>query len=191
MNDGHTVGVQRDDPSKSRPKWATEPVEVVPYDPGWPRRAQEEVARLTHLLTPWLSKGIHHIGSTAVPGLPAKPIIDLMAGIDDLDAAEQARGALEPEGWHFVPPDLDDRSWRRFFVKVEDEARRVHLHLVRPNDPRWSEHLQFRDRLREDSQLAMEYAQLKRTLATEHSADREAYTRAKALFIRSATGSAS
>ena len=66
---------------------------VVPYDPEWPRLFEAERARLERVLAPWLEQGIHHVGSTAVPGLAAKPIIDMIAGVGDL---EEARAAFEP-----------------------------------------------------------------------------------------------
>ena len=66
---------------------------VVPYDPDWPRRFEEERVLLERALAPWLEGGIHHIGSTAIPGIAAKPDIDMMAGVRDL---EEARAAFEP-----------------------------------------------------------------------------------------------
>lgn len=164
----------------------TEPVEIVPYDDRWPGRAQELISDLTELLAPRLTGGIHHVGSTAVPGLPAKPIIDLLAGVDGLDLAEDIYETLKADGWHYVPPDLDDRAWRRLFVKVKAEKRSAHLHLIQPSNERWAKELEFRDRLRADPGVAMAYAQLKRKLAAEHHDDREAYTLGKTDFIRSA-----
>ena len=163
-----------------------EPVEIVPYDDRWPDRAQELISSLTELLAPRLTAGIHHVGSTAVPGLAAKPIIDLLAGVDGLDLEEATHRELEEDGWHYVPPDLDDRPWRRLFVKVKAEKRYAHLHLVHPSNERWDNELGFRDRLRADPDLAIAYAQLKRKLAAEYHDDREAYTRGKTDFIRSA-----
>lgn len=177
--------MKSNDSSHDWPKWAIEPVEVVPYDPRWQARAETEMLRLTQLLAPWITRGLHHVGSTAVLGLAAKPILDLMGGVENFEAEGDMEAALAPEGWHYVPPDLDDRAFRRFFVKVKAGRRYAHLHLIRPSDARWSEQLEFRDRLRADSELAMAYGELKRTLATEHSDDREAYTHAKSDFIRS------
>lgn len=74
-------------------------VRVLPYDPRWPVRFDQKRAVLERLLAPWLSAGVHHIGSTSVPGLAAKPVIDMIAGVDDLAAAEAAVPVLEGRGW--------------------------------------------------------------------------------------------
>lgn len=144
---------------------------------------------VAHLLAPWLRTDVEHIGSTAVPGLPAKPVIDLMAAVDDPAAVADAAGErLDEAGWALVPPELDRRPWRRFFVKPDDAGLRrlAHLHLIRPDEPRWAEQLAFRDRLRADRALAQRYADLKTTLGCQFGDDREGYTEAKAEFIRAA-----
>ena len=130
--------------------------------------------------------GVEHAGSTSVPGLAAKPVIDLMAPVDDLDAvAEQAAGRLAADGWCFVPPELDQRPWRRFFVKPDasGQRRKAHLHVIAAGHPRWTEQIAFRDALRRDGRLAQRYADLKRELAREHGHDREAYTEGKGRFV--------
>jgi GrpB-like predicted nucleotidyltransferase (UPF0157 family) len=142
--------------------------------------------RLTGLLAPWLAGGVEHAGSTAVPGLAAKPVIDLMAPVSDLDvAAEQAPARLAADGWHYVPPELDQRPWRRFFVKPDasGQRREAHLHLIQAGHPRWAEQITFRDALRRDGQLAQRYEDLKRRLATQHGHDREAYSTGKEQFV--------
>lgn len=166
------------------PVWATETVAVVEADPDWAPRAAAERRRLLDLLGPWLADDVHHVGSTAVPGLPAKPILDLIAGVRSLDDAPEIARVLAPHDWHFVPPELDGRSWERFFVKVAGGRRAAHLHLLDPGTPRWAERLRFRDRLRARPELAAEYAELKRALARVHAGDREAYTRGKDAFVR-------
>jgi len=167
-----------------RPAWATEPVLIVDHDQGWALQAAQERQRLLNLLGPWLVDDIHHVGSTAIPGLPAKPIIDLMAGVGSLDDAPAMAQVLAPHDWHLVPPELDARPWRRLLVKVAAGHRVAHLHLLDPGTPRWAEQLRFRDRLRARPVLAAEYAELKRRLAREHTDDREAYTEGKAAFVR-------
>jgi len=138
-------------------------------------------------LTPWLVDGVEHVGSTAVPGLAAKPIIDLMASVRDLDAVvDQAGQPLWADGWRYVPPELDNRPWRRFFVKPDESGqhRYAHLHVIAAGHPRWADQLAFRDALRRDDELARRYGDLKRRLAAEHAEDREAYTDAKGEFVR-------
>jgi GrpB-like predicted nucleotidyltransferase (UPF0157 family) len=171
------------------PPWAYETPEIHPHDPRLLPAAETECARLAEVLAPWLADGVEHVGSTAVPGLAAKPIIDLMASVPDLDAVVvQAGDELAADGWCYVPPELDQRPWRRFFVKPDESGqhRVAHLHLIQAGHPRWAEQLAFRDALRRDDQLARQYGDLKRLLAERHADDREAYTAAKAAFVANA-----
>lgn len=170
------------------PAWAHERAEVLPYDPQWAARAAKEREWLTDLLGPWLVGTIEHVGSTAIPGLAAKPIIDLAASVEDLDAA--TAGAVEDlaaNGWQYVPPDLDGRAWRRFFVKPDVSGRRreAHLHLIETGHPRWNALIEFRDALRSDDTLAGRYENLKLQLSDQYGDDREAYTHGKAAFVAS------
>lgn len=174
--------------SADAPAWAYERATVCAHDPQWTTRARAEREQLICLLAPWLVDGVEHVGSTAVPGLAAKPIIDLMASVTDLDTAVgQASGRLVADGWCYVPPDLDRRPWRRFFVKPDSSGQRreAHLQLVQAGHPRWNEQLRFRDALRRDDRLAQRYEDLKRRLAEQRGHDREAYTEGKAEFVAS------
>ncbi|HMD93644.1 MAG TPA: GrpB family protein [Trebonia sp.] len=175
--------------SDAAPPWAYEQPAVHLYDPRWAETAVRERARLAGLLAPWLADGVEHVGSTAVPGLAAKPVIDLMASVRDADTAVREAGELlAAAGWCYVPPDLDGRPWRRFFVKPDASGQRraAHLHVMTSGEPRWARQLAFRDALRRDNQLARRYEALKRRLAASHADDREAYTDAKAQFIADA-----
>lgn len=158
------------------------PVEVVAYDPAWPARFELERALLEPVLAPWLAGGIHHVGSTAVPDLAAKPIVDVMAGVADVDAAREAIPALAALGYLDWPGDPNG-GWRRWFLKPHPALRTHHLHLIEPGHPRFAAQLAFRDRLRADAELRDAYARLKRRLAAEHRHDREAYTEAKGGFV--------
>ena len=90
------------------PPWAYERAELHSHDPRWAQTAAGERARLAILLVPWLADGVEHVGSTAVPGLAAKPVIDLMASVRDADVAVREAGELlAADGWCYVPPDLD------------------------------------------------------------------------------------
>lgn len=100
--------------------WEHESVVVADYDPAWAVRAAAEIERLTVALDPWLTHGVHHVGSTSVPGLAAKPILDFVAGVGDIDGAQGAPLAAD---WRFVPIDRDGNPWRRLFVKVEGDHR--------------------------------------------------------------------
>ena len=154
------------------------PVEIVEYDPAWPALFEAERDRLLPLLP---GAEVHHIGSTAVPGMPAKPVIDLMALVDDLDAPV---GALVEVGGYEYPEafnaTLDGRRW---LCRPSAAHRTHHLHLV-AGRAELDRRLRFRDALRESDELAAEYAALKRRLASELRHDREAYTDAKRDFVR-------
>jgi GrpB-like predicted nucleotidyltransferase (UPF0157 family) len=170
----------------TQPAWAYERVELVAYDPAWAERAARHVQDLAEHLSPWLVTTVEHIGSTAVPGLPAKPIIDLMVAVRSFDVIPELDLSLRPGSWRFVPPELDQRAWRRFFVNVVNGHRDAHLHVVVAGEPRWAEQIAFRDRLRADPALREKYARLKLALADRHADDREAYTAGKAGFIHDA-----
>lgn len=166
------------------PVWATEPVDLVDADPAWIVQGEQERDHLETLLASWLIARIEHVGSTAIPGLPAKPIIDLQAPVADLCDSDPIAAALAPHDWHYVDPDLDQRPWRRFFIKVTDERRSAHLHVMTPDSRRWNQQIAFRDALRADTALTADYTTLKRALAAKYTDNREAYTAAKNDFIR-------
>jgi GrpB-like predicted nucleotidyltransferase (UPF0157 family) len=166
------------------PAWATEPIEVVDPDPSWSDRAEQLAIDLGQRLTSWLDGKVHHVGSTAVPGLAAKPVIDLMAPIVSGFPSEAVECILCDAGWQFVPAELDRRPWRRFYVLPEGARRTAHLHLVERQHIRWRQTLAFRDALRGQPHLVDAYATLKRDLAQRHRDDREAYTAAKTEFVQ-------
>jgi GrpB-like predicted nucleotidyltransferase (UPF0157 family) len=150
-------------------------IAVVPYDPDWPRRFEHERARLRGVLEPWLEGGLHHIGATSVPGLAAKPIIDMMAGVRDLEDARAAYKPLLAEGWEHTP--------HRPGIAHHFSRLGLGLHLTEPGSDLWNERLAFRDALRADPELVAEYAALKLRLAEEHPDSIEAYTAGKREFV--------
>lgn len=162
------------------------PIVIEPYNPLWPVRFETEQRLLRRVLAPWLSGPIEHIGSTAVPGLQAKPVIDIMAGVRDLVAAKPAIEALRPHHYCYFDYEADVMHW---FCKPSDAARTHHLHLVPFDSSLWRDRLAFRDRLRSDANIRVEYEKLKLALANRHGQDREAYTEAKTAFIRSVLSS--
>jgi GrpB-like predicted nucleotidyltransferase (UPF0157 family) len=159
---------------------ANQPIVVVPYDPEWPLRFGAERAVLGRVLAPWLEGGIHHIGSTAVPGLAAKPFIDMMVGVRDLEDARAAFEPLRDVGYHYWPHRPDEAH---AFAKPSLEVRTHGLHLTVPGSDLWRERLAFRDALRADRALAAEYEALKLRLAEESTADIGAYTGGKRAFV--------
>lgn len=157
-------------------------VQVVPYNPAWPQLFQEEKARLETALGS-AARGIEHIGSTSVPGLAAKPIIDIIVAVDSLAIYKQFIVPLERLGYEFMPERIfDDRV---FFPKGPRENRTHHLSLVAKNSAGWYEPIRFRDLLIAHPDRHQAYQKLKEELAEQYSNDRASYTKAKAMFIES------
>jgi GrpB-like predicted nucleotidyltransferase (UPF0157 family) len=156
------------------------PVRIVPYDPTWPLSFEAERAALADLIAPWLAGPIEHVGSTAVPGLAAKPVIDIMVGVRELEASRPAITELARLGYCYFPYHAEIMHW---FCKPSPAHRTHHLQLVPWMSPLWVDRLAFRDLLRTHADVAADYAALKRRLAAEHEFDREAYTDAKTPFV--------
>jgi len=127
----------------------------------------------------WLTGTIEHVGS-AVPRLAAKPVIDIMAGVESLSASRPAISALSEFGYCYAPYRPDLMHW---FCKPSPALRTHHLHLVPFQNRLWIERLAFRDYLRTHPDVALQYANLKHRLAEQHRFDREAYTEAKSEFV--------
>jgi len=159
---------------------AEAPIEIVDYESSWPIRFADEQAVIRATLGPWLAGPIEHIGSTAVPGLAAKPVVDIMAAVASLDESRPAIEAASAIGYCYAPYRPDDEHW---FCKPSFALRNFHLHLVPLSSPQWSNTLAFRDFLRAHHDAAVEYELLKRSLAARYRDDREAYTEAKRPFI--------
>jgi XTP/dITP diphosphohydrolase len=172
--------------SESWPIWATEPIRIVQPDPSWPEKALQLLHQLERQLSALGVRAIEHVDSTAVPGLPAKPIIDLVAEVPTFDTIEDIAQRLRPTGWHYVPPELDQRPHRRLFIRVENDKRSAHLHFLLPGSDARTAEILFRDLLARDGQLKKQYAALKQSLAAQFPDDREAYTRSKTTFIKNA-----
>lgn len=165
------------------PIWAYETIEIEDSNVQWARLGLQETRGLFDLLSKFDIKEAEHIGSTSVPGLPAKPIIDVMISIESFEKINDIVETLTVHGWHYVPPELDGQSWRRFFVKVKNDKRVAHLHIMKVTEDRWGKQIEFRDKLRDNPSLVKEYGLLKKHLAKEFRNDREKYTQAKAAFI--------
>jgi GrpB-like predicted nucleotidyltransferase (UPF0157 family) len=157
-----------------------ERVRVEPYDPAWRAAYEREVARLEDLIGDDVL-GFEHVGSTAVEGLPAKPVIDLFAVVDDVDAARDLIPTLEANGYEYRPKP--DESERLHLSKGPPDDRTHYLKLVERDSAFHRETVAFRDHLREHPDVAEEYAALKRDLAERYADDRDAYTEAKAEFV--------
>jgi GrpB-like predicted nucleotidyltransferase (UPF0157 family) len=158
----------------------TQPIEVVDYDPSWPRRYEEERDRIAAALGDAVV-AIEHVGGTAVPGLPAKPVIDIMVGVPDIERAGQAVAGLINLGYQYVPELESQLPERRYFRRGTPETH--HVHMVTMGSDFWEEHVLFRDYLRSNPQAAEEYGKLKRGLASRFRFDRDAYRAGKVPFI--------
>jgi len=156
-------------------------VRVVPYDPRWPDLFQAELERLTAALLPLVAT-IEHIGSTAVPGLAAKPVLDILAGYDDPELLQEFIVRFEAAGYeHRGEQGIPGREFFR-----RGNPRSYHVHFTRTGNLFWLRHLGFRDLLRVDPALRDAYADLKHQLAARFPTNREAYIEGKTDFIQGA-----
>jgi GrpB-like predicted nucleotidyltransferase (UPF0157 family) len=159
-------------------------IEVVPYDSGWPAAFDLEASRLRTALGP-LALRIDHHGSTSVPGLAAKPVIDIQVSVAALQPLAPYRERLEAIGYVHVP-DPDD-SFCPFFHRPEGWPHTHHVHLVGHGGTEERRTLAFRDYLRQHSDVAGEYERLKRRLAAQFTESRpeslEAYAHGKSAFV--------
>ncbi len=164
---------------------ADEAVALVAHDPAWAAKFAAERAVLVKAIGEWVTGGIHHVGSTAVPGLEAKPTIDVLVGVEDLESSRACFEPLAGIGYLYAPYRPQEMHW---FCKPSPRRREFHLHLVPTESARFRDELAFRDRLRMDAGLAREYAALKRSLATRFQSDREGYTDGKSDFVARVLG---
>lgn len=157
-------------------------VRVVPYDPEWVHQFEQAEGDLAEALGP-AALAIHHVGSTSVPGLAAKPILDLLVGVADLEKALSLVPAIEGLGYRFHPgEDTPDRHYFRRWAAPE--LRTHHLSLAERTSAHYLETLAFRDALRADEERARAYGRIKQELALRHPGDRKAYLAGKSAFIQ-------
>ena len=157
---------------------------MVPYDEGWPSLFEQEQARIELAIGPWVEE-IEHVGSTAVPGLAAKPVIDIMVGVKSLDDTPTFVERLGAIGYEYVPELEQQMPSRRYFRKLRRGRRTHQIHLVERSDAAfWDRHVLFRDYVRRHPEIAERYARLKHELSGRFRDDRTAYTEAKTTFIR-------
>ncbi|MDM8527839.1 GrpB family protein [Anaerolineales bacterium HSG24] len=163
-------------------KSAVYAVKVVPHDPNWIQLFDQEAKCLSAILGDEII-AIHHIGSTAIPNIYAKPILDFLIEVRNIDIINQFNGPLAQVGYEakgeFGLPG------RRFFSKGVGSERTHHVHIFQTNNPEYERHLAFRDYLRTHPDVAYQYSRLKQELAGRFPKDSVAYTRAKDDFIRS------
>ena len=171
-----------------------EDVAVVPYDPRWPEMFEQERLHLLSCLPDDLIRRIEHFGSTAIPGLSAKPIVDILVEVASLDETKQRIvPILEAQGYdYFWRPSWGDDTppYYAWFIKRDRNGNRTHhIHMVESHFEHW-DRLLFRDYLKEHPDVAKEYGSLKMRLSGTHQNDRIAYTKAKSDFVMRITAKA-
>ena len=155
-------------------------VRLAPYDPAWAAAFDAEAARIRGTLGPSLPLDVEHMGSTGVPGLAAKPVLDILAGYPPgADAAAYVAALVRTGYTHRGEQGIPGREFFR-----RGEPRAYHVHLAVRGGAFWRDHLAFRDALRADAALRDAYAALKHDLARRFPRDREAYTDGKTAFVR-------
>ena len=136
------------------------PIVIADYDPRWATMYAEESARIQDVIGEWLV-GIEHVGSTSVPGLAAKPVVDMMPGLRSLDDSRHIVRPLQKLGYQYFPEHEDAMPERRYFARPAGDKHRVrrrfHLHIVETTSAFWRRHLAFRDYLRTHPETAAEY----------------------------------
>ncbi|HEX6708696.1 MAG TPA: GrpB family protein [Rubrobacter sp.] len=155
---------------------------LAEYDPGWPALFEAEKERIMDAIGPQ-ALAIEHVGSTAIPGMPAKPVIDVMAGTRNVaETADACTAPLQNIGYEYIPKPalLDRRFFRRGAWLLECM---YHLHMVELGGDTWYRYTLFRDALRADPDVARGYQELKQQLAAEYRFDRATYTAAKNSFV--------
>ena len=164
------------------------PVRIVDHCSEWMTLYEEEKHRILDAIGQ-KAVAIEHIGSTAVPDLGGKPIIDIMVGVHQSAHADECIPLLQNLGYTDVIPEPDEPDWYYCLSKVyQGQTKRLknyHLHLVKFMSNHWKKHLLFRDYLRAHPEKAKEYYELKKALADKFGSDREGYTEAKTSFIKS------
>jgi GrpB-like predicted nucleotidyltransferase (UPF0157 family) len=151
------------------------------YNLNWPLLFENEKKQMEQVITHGCVT-IKHIGSTAVPQLIAKPIIDILLGVHSLEEADRYMiDQMKSLGYQYVPEYEDELPFRRYFKK-RSQSGCYNVHLVVINTPFWNDLILFRDILRQDANLAVQYGDLKTKLAATH-VDVESYAIAKTDFI--------
>lgn len=156
-------------------------ITIEEYNSNWSKQFEEEKVKLKEMLDDKVIS-IEHIGSTSVVGLGAKPIIDIAIGVNDLDVVNEFIEPLKQIGYEFVYHK--EFPERRFFRKGQWRAGTHHLHIYQFEGEHWNNQILFREYLRNNPDLLMEYNQLKIDLARNYRFDRVAYTVNKAPFIQ-------
>lgn len=152
-------------------------VQLEPHDKQWEEIAVQTIRKLKAILGE-AAVDIQHIGSTAIPVIKAKPIIDIVVGVDDFSKIIQYNEQLQQEGIYYRGSDVADQL---LYVigDMENDTRTHHIHVVKWNGTEWKNYIYFRDYLKTNENAALQYQQLKEELESKYVDDRVAYTRGK------------
>lgn len=170
-----------------------DPIRMYPYNSDWASSFERERLRLTQILQPYLVQPLEHIGSTSVPGLVAKPIVDMLAVVEDTSPVASEEDSLRQIGWLLAPEPADDIERRLSFCTPSTELRTHHLHVVEVEFSGWRGWLAFRDYLRKNPDVAQEYGELKTQLSIKHGSNpnqRDQYRAGKADWVGTVTARA-
>jgi GrpB-like predicted nucleotidyltransferase (UPF0157 family) len=159
-----------------------EQVRIFSYDPKWPEKYEVERGRLVALF-PEAFLAIEHVGSTAVPGMAAKPIVDMIGGVGSMEEADALLPALCQNGYSTSAEFNATLTDQRWLMRHANGHRTHHLHLIIHEAIEWRRKITFRNALRANPDVARRYQELKANLAKAMGSDREAYTSAKAEFV--------
>ena len=156
-------------------------IEVVPYNPDWPRLYSAEAESIAAALGGEMT-AIHHIGSTAIPGIKAKPVLDFLVAVHRIEKVDQHNGSMialgyEPRGEYGIPG-------RRYFIKHTAGTRSHHVHIFQNGNSEITRHLNFRDYIRAHPDEARAYSRLKEDLARQHPEDSRGYNEGKNEFVQ-------
>ena len=156
-------------------------VKLLAYNTAWPRLYKREEKLLLSVAREYILD-IQHIGSTSVPGMKAKPIIDIVIGVKSLKDGKKCVGGLEKIGYEYKH-DAGVKG-RHFFVKGTEKNRTHYIHIVKLNGNNWENYIYFRDYLRAHKIAVIKYNKLKEQLAKKYKHDRDTYTTRKSFFIQ-------
>jgi GrpB-like predicted nucleotidyltransferase (UPF0157 family) len=163
-------------------------VEVLPHDTAWREAFEAEAQRLGPALGPTVI-AVHHIGSTSIPGIYAKPVIDILVEVTDISAVDEQYSAMESLGYEVMGEF--GIPGRRYFRKDGANGKRTHqIHVFQAGSPQVSRHLAFRDHMIAHPSDAEYYSRLKQRLAAQHPLDMDAYMDGKDGFIKEIDGKA-
>ena len=170
------------------PLQLTRTIEVVEYDPAWEMAFTQEVGKLLKVFGESLI-AIHHIGSTSIPGLSAKPVIDMLVVLRETETIDRFSAAMRGLGYRVrgecLDAEIPGTPGRFYFTKDDPERRTHHVHVYAVDHPEIVDKLAFRDYLRTHPQRAAQYGAIKRHLAVEHRHDNIGYMRGKDAYIKS------